>query len=72
MRGTERTTRRRNTVYVKQNKAYQMLLATLIIIFIIVTAVVVHSTLSPNSFWRDNAFIRMVIERNTARNSRAQ
>ena len=72
MRGTERTTRRRNSLYVKHNKAYQMLLATLIIIFIIVTAVVVQSTLSPNSSWQDNVFIRMIMERNTARSSRGQ
>ena len=72
MRGVERTTRRRNSLYVKQNKAYQMLLAALIIVFILVTAVVVNSTLTPNSSWRDNALIRMITERNAARNSRGR
>ncbi|MDR1651759.1 MAG: hypothetical protein LBR87_08225 [Synergistaceae bacterium] len=57
-------------MYVKQNKAYQVLLATLIIVFIIVTAVVVNGTLSPSSSWRDSVFIRMIIERAAARNSR--
>jgi hypothetical protein len=49
-----------------------MLLATLIIAFIIVTAVVMYNTLSPNSAWSDNVLIRMMIERNAARNSRGQ
>lgn len=47
-----------------------MLLATLIIVFIIVTAVVVNSTVSPNSSWKDNVLIRMIIDRNAVRNSR--
>jgi len=72
MRVVDRTPRRRNSLYVKQNKAYQLLLATLIVVFILVTAVVVNGTLSPNSSWRDNALIRMIVERNTARNSRGQ
>jgi hypothetical protein len=72
MRVAERNPRRRNSLYVKQNKAYQLLLATLIIAFILVTAVVVHGTLSPNPLWRDNVLIKMIIERNTARNSRDQ
>ena len=72
MPGIERPTKRRNSLYVKQNKAYQMLLATLIIAFIIVTAVVMYSTLSPNASWNDNVLIRMMIERNAARNSRGQ
>jgi membrane protein CcdC involved in cytochrome C biogenesis len=65
-----RNSRRRNSLYVKQNKAYQLLLATLIIVFIIVSAVVVHGTLSPNSAWSDNVLIRMIVERAAARNSR--
>jgi hypothetical protein len=70
MRDVERMPRRRNSLYVRQNKAYQALLATLIIVFIVVTAVVVNSTLSPNSSWRDNVLIRMIIERSAARDSR--
>jgi membrane protein CcdC involved in cytochrome C biogenesis len=70
MRGAERMPRRRNSLYVKQNKAYQALLATLIIVFIVVTAVVVNSTLSPNSSWKDNVLIKMIIERSAVRNSR--
>ena len=69
-RDFERNPRRRHSLYVRQNKAYQMLLATLIIVFIIVTAVVVNSTVSPNSSWKDNVLIRMIIDRNAVRNSR--
>jgi membrane protein CcdC involved in cytochrome C biogenesis len=72
MRDFERMPRRRNSLYVKQNKAYQLLLATLIIVFIIVTAVVVNSTLTPNTSWRDNVLIRMIVERAAARSSRGQ
>ena len=74
MRGTDKTTRRRNSLYVKQNKAYQMLLATLVILFLIVTAVVITSSgsIKGNSTWRDNVLIRMIIERNTARYSHGQ
>jgi hypothetical protein len=71
-RDFQRIPRRRHTLYVKQNKAYQLLLAMLIIVFIIVTAVVVASTVTPNSFWKDSALIRMIIERNAARQSRGQ
>lgn len=61
--------RRRHSLYVRQNKAYQLLLAALIIAFIIVTAVVVSGVVSPNTSWRDNVLIRMIIERNAARES---
>jgi membrane protein CcdC involved in cytochrome C biogenesis len=71
-RDFERIPKRRHSLYVKQNKAYQLLLATLIIVFIIVTAVVVNSTISPNSSWKDNVLIRMIVERDAARNSRGQ
>jgi membrane protein CcdC involved in cytochrome C biogenesis len=70
MRSAERMPRRRSSLYVKQNKAYQALLATLIIVFIVVTAVVVNSTLSPSSSWKDNVLIRMIIERSAVRGSR--
>ncbi|MDR1510164.1 MAG: hypothetical protein LBS53_11050 [Synergistaceae bacterium] len=66
MRDAERMPRRRHSLYVKQNKAYQVLLATLIIVFIVVTAVVVNSTLSPNTSWKDNVLIRMIMERRSA------
>ncbi|MCL2683833.1 MAG: hypothetical protein FWE55_01170 [Synergistaceae bacterium] len=69
MRGTDRTTKRRHSIYVKQNKAYQMLLATLLIVFLIVTAVVVTHTWAPSTTWRDNLLIRMIIDRNAARHS---
>jgi membrane protein CcdC involved in cytochrome C biogenesis len=70
MPGVDRSSRRRNSLYVKQNKAYQMLLATLIIVFIVVTAVVVNGVVSSNPIWRESLFIRMIIERNGARSSR--
>ena len=68
MRRVQRT-KRRYSLYVKQNKAYQVLLATLIIVFLIVTAVVVTSSgaIKPNSIWTDNLLIRMIIEKNTVR-----
>ena len=71
MRRTQRTNRRRYSLYVKQNKAYQMLIATLIIVFLIVTAVVVNSSgsVGHNSMWSNNVLIRMIIERNAARYS---
>ena len=74
MPGRQRPNRRRNSLYVKQNKAYQMLLATLIIAFLIVTAVVVTTsgTGRTSSFWRDNVLIRMIVERNAARYSNNQ
>jgi hypothetical protein len=56
-------------LYVKQNKAYQMLLATLIIVFVIVTAVVINNTIMPSSsrVWKDNVLIRMMIDARDAR-----
>ncbi|MDR3164459.1 MAG: hypothetical protein LBU13_02680 [Synergistaceae bacterium] len=71
-RDFDRIPRRRNSLYVKQNKAYQVLLATLIIVFIVVTAVVVNSTISSSTSWRDNVLIRMIVERNAVRSSRGQ
>lgn len=72
MDGSRRDTRRemyesaktkRRSLYVKQNKAYQMLLATLIIAFVLVTAVVLSHTILPtSSVWRDNVLIRMIYE----------
>jgi membrane protein CcdC involved in cytochrome C biogenesis len=70
MPGADRNPRRRNSLYVKQNKAYQLMLATLIIVFIVVTAVVVNGTISPDPMWKNNILIRMIIERTMARESR--
>lgn len=56
--------RKRHSLYVKQNKAYQLMLAFLIIVFILISAVVINSTLlSPSGTWKDNILIRMIIER---------
>jgi hypothetical protein len=57
--------RKQHSLYVKQNKAYQLMLAFLIVAFILISAVVVNTTLlSPSSaVWRDNMLIRMIIER---------
>jgi membrane protein CcdC involved in cytochrome C biogenesis len=68
----ERIPRRRHSLYVKQNKAYQLLLATLIIVFIVVTAVVVNKTISPSASWSENALIKMIVEKNAVRNSMGQ
>jgi membrane protein CcdC involved in cytochrome C biogenesis len=65
----DRHHRRRRSLYVKQNKAYQMLLALLIICFIFVSLVVANNVLLPSgSTWKDNVLMRMIIERNIARN----
>jgi hypothetical protein len=57
--------RKRHSLYVKQNKAYQLLLAFLIVMFILISAVVVNMTLlsPPSAVWSDNILIRMIIER---------
>ncbi len=56
--------RKRHSLYVKQNKAYQLLLAFLIIAFILISAVVINNTLlSSSGTWRDNMLIRMIIQR---------
>lgn len=56
--------RRRNSLYVKQNKTYQLLLAFLIIVFVIISAVVINSTLlAPAGTWKDNLLIKMIMER---------
>ena len=69
MPGTRRSYKRRNTLYVKQNKAYQVLLATLVIAFLVVTAVLMTNSLSnnPNTRWSDNVLIRMIREQNSVR-----
>jgi hypothetical protein len=66
----DRHHRRRRSLYVKQNKTYQMLLALLIICFIFVSLVVINNVLLPSdATWRDNMLIRMIIERNEARSN---
>jgi hypothetical protein len=57
--------RKRHSLYVKQNKAYQLLLAFLVIAFILISAAVIDTTLfsPPSAVWRDNILIRMIIER---------
>ena len=71
MEGENRT--RRRSLYVKQNKAYQMLLAVLIIAFVLVCAVVLtHVVLPSSSVWRDNVLIRMIVETREAVKSVAE
>lgn len=71
MAGEAKNPRRRRSLYVKQNKAYQMLLAIMIILFVVVSAVVITSTIMPTSgVWRDNVLIRMMIDAQGARTSR--
>jgi len=66
----EAKNRRRHSLYVKQNKAYQTLLAVLIIFFVLVSFVVINVVGAPSSsVWRDNVLIRMIIERNASRYS---
>ncbi len=55
--------RKRHSLYVKQNKAYQLMLAFLIIVFVLISATVISGTFSPAGVWRDNTLIRMIIER---------
>ena len=48
-----------------------MLLATLIIAFLVVTAVLMTNSLSgrPNSRWQDNVLIRMIRDQNSVRHT---
>lgn len=56
--------RRRRSLYVRQNKAYQLLLALLVVAFILISAVVVNTALlSPTGRWSDSMIIRMIMER---------
>ena len=69
MPGSGKRKQVRRSLYVKQNKAYQSLLAVLIIAFIILAAVVINNTMMPSSsIWKDNLLIRMIIERRAPRN----
>lgn len=53
--------RKHQSIYVKQNKAYQTLLATLIILFVLVCAVAIsHTDLPTSRVWKDNILIRMI------------
>lgn len=61
--------RRRRSLYVKQNKAYQALLAVLIIAFVVVTAVVLTSSIKGSRMWKDNVLIKMMIDAGNARDS---
>lgn len=55
---------RRRSLYVRQNKAYQILLAILVVAFILISALVINTTiLQPSGVWRDNVLIRMILER---------
>ena len=67
MPNTEGKNRRRHSLYVKQNKAYQALLAVLIIAFVVVTAAVLTSSVKGSNVWRDNVLLRMIIEARDAR-----
>jgi hypothetical protein len=60
--------RKRHSLYVKQNKAYQLMLAFLIIVFILISAVVINMTFfsPPSAVWSDNILIRMILERRDA------
>ncbi len=54
---------KQRSIHVKHNKAYQALLAGLIIIFVLVCAVVITSIGMPTSHvWKDNILIRMIVE----------
>lgn len=51
-----------HSLYEKQNKKYQAILATLIIVFVIVFAVVLNSVALPSSrSWNDNVLIKMIV-----------
>jgi hypothetical protein len=65
MAETRRTPLPRRSLYVKHNKAYELLLATLIVFFAAVCVVVFGSTFKPSSgVWTDNVLIRMIVETN--------
>ena len=55
--------KRNNSIYVKQNRAYQALLATLIIALVLVGLSVLSTIPLPTSHvWKDNVLLRMIIE----------
>jgi hypothetical protein len=60
---------RRRSLHVKQSKAYQLLLVTMIVIFMAVAAFVINSSLSPNRSMENSAVIQMIMERNSVRQS---
>lgn len=57
-----KTQRHDHSLYVKQNKKYQAILATLIIAFVFVFAAVLSSIDLPTSrVWKDNVLLRMIV-----------
>lgn len=52
-----------HSIYEKQNKAYQALLATLIIALVLIGASVLTTIPLPtSSVWRDNVLLRMIVD----------
>ena len=55
--------KKNQSIYEKQNKAYQALLATLIIALVLVAATVLTTIPLPTSkIWRENVLLRMIVE----------
>lgn len=54
---------RRKSIYVKQNRSYQILLAVLIVIFIVISVAVVSTVALSNGSWRDAPVIKWIFER---------
>ena len=60
---------RRRSLYVKQNKAYQALLAILIIAFVVAATAVLMGNVKGSSMWQDNVLLRMIIDARDTRRS---
>jgi hypothetical protein len=57
--------RQRRSLYIRHNKTYELLLATLLVIFVAICVIVIGSTLVPTSgVWSDNVLIRMIVQTN--------
>ena len=60
---TREKKKKSNSVYVKQNRAYQALLATLVIALVLVGVTVLTTIPLPSSgVWKDNVLLRMIVE----------
>jgi hypothetical protein len=58
---------KRRSLYVRHNKAYEALLAVLIVVFVAICVTVLGNTVMPGSeMWTDNILIRIIVETNAA------
>lgn len=63
MADTDGRNGRRKSVYVQQNKAYQVLLAILVVAFIAISAAVAATSLFSSGKWSESALVKMILQR---------